>query len=114
MGARVRFWTWFIGLCALMLVAASVAVSLATKARAETLCLTYPDLVKALDKMGEKPAGSGIMGGGKAVMLVFASPGGATWAMALLGPGEKACIVAAGQDWLEVVPPKGKDGGTGL
>lgn len=114
MGERVRFWMWFIGLCAMMLVAASVAVSLATKARAETICLAYPDLVKALDKMGEKPSGSGIVGNGKAAMLVFASPGGTTWTMALLGQDEKACIVATGRDWLEVVPPKGRSGGTGL
>ncbi|MGB3389065.1 MAG: hypothetical protein WBA88_13865 [Pseudaminobacter sp.] len=114
MGEPVRFCTWLLGLCAAMLVAALIAVSLATRARAEAICMAYPDLVRALDKIGEKPSGSGIMGGGKAVMLVFASPGGTTWTMALLGPGERACVVAAGQDWLEVVPPKGKGKETGL
>ncbi|CAM5389330.1 hypothetical protein ATER59S_01874 [Aquamicrobium terrae] len=102
-----RFSAWLATLGACGVIGAFTACTHAPAASAEPVCMPYADLVKTLRSVGEMPSGSGVTAQGKAALLVFASPAGATWTMAVLGQDGSACVIAAGQDWLEVIPPKG-------
>ena len=54
-------------------------------------CVAYRDLNAAAAALGQVPSGSGIMRKGSAAVIVYASPGGATWTMAVVGPSGTAC-----------------------
>src|SRR5688500_11916172 len=85
----------------------SALVTLPAFAQQQKQCPIYMDLKTALLKdFNELPSGSGIAGQGKSAVIVFASPAGETWTMAIIGPDGRACIIASGEGWMEVIPPK--------
>ena len=107
MGTAFRFRIWFTLLWLAGIVAALIALSLSQAHAQSMACLEFDKLAKGLaDKYHEVPAGSGITGQGSAALIVFASPAGATWTVAILDQKGQACVVATGQDWLDVIPPK--------
>lgn len=107
MGEHPRFWVAFSFLLISTAIAAVVSVSMVVKAHAETACAPYQEFQKTLlEKFNETPSGSGITEKGGGAIIVFASPDGATWTMARVGPDGSACMIGAGSDWLEVIPPK--------
>lgn len=84
----------------------AIALSV-TAAHADEQCPVYQDMKTFLmEKYNELPSGSGIAAKGKAAVIVFASPGGATWSIAVIGEDGRACMLATGDNWLDVIPPK--------
>jgi len=70
-------------------------------------CGPYADLKKWLaEKYHEEPSGSGVTAQGKAALMIFASPGGESWTVAVLGQDGNACILADGQDFEPVILPQ--------
>ncbi len=107
MGENSRFWVAFSILLSALALCAVMSVLLTVQAHAEEQCPVYQDLKTVLlDKYNELPSGSGITAKGKAAVIVFASPGGATWTIAIIGPDGRACLTATGENWLDVIPPK--------
>lgn len=41
----------------------------------------------------------GVVGDGRAMLVIFASPDGATWTAVMVRPDGLACMAAAGDDW---------------
>ncbi|TIM14451.1 MAG: hypothetical protein E5Y67_12285 [Mesorhizobium sp.] len=109
MGEHPRFWVSF-GIMLLafaFFTAMSVYMVTAAHAQQQAQCPIYQDLKKALlENANELPSGSGITAKGNAAVIVFASPGGATWTIAIIGADGRACPVASGENWLDVIPPK--------
>jgi hypothetical protein len=71
------------------------------RAQAAPACAPYRTVAENLDRdYHEHPVVRAIGGGGQALMIVFASQGGATWTAVSVRPKDRlACIVAAGTDW---------------
>lgn len=108
MGERPRFWVAFSILPLTFAVSVIMAASMVVvKANAqEQQCPLYQDLKAALlEKFNEAPSGSGISEKNSAAIVVFASPDGATWTIAHIGPDGRACPIAVGENWIEVIPP---------
>lgn len=85
---------------------ASLALLIAAPAAAQQQCPIYQDLKKfALENGGMVPSGSGVTSQGKAAVIVFASPEGETWMMAIINQEGRACVVASGDQWITVIPP---------
>lgn len=85
---------------------ASLAILFAAPAAAQE-CMIYQDLKKhALQIGGLVPSGSGVLKDGSGAVIVFASPEGEAWMMAIIGPNGMACILAGGDQWISVVPPE--------
>lgn len=103
-----RFWFAFTILWIACSLAGIMAVFLTIRpANAQEPCPKYQDLKKGLaDAYGEAPAGSGILGEGNAVLMIFASPKGETWTATMLRSDGTACIIAHGGEWLDVIPPE--------
>lgn len=71
-------------------------------------CLPHERMEEMLgSKYGETPAGAGIMEGGGAVFILYASQDGASWTL-VIRQGPVACIAATGVEWsaFEHKPPK--------
>jgi hypothetical protein len=47
----------------------------------------------------ETEIGTGMIGEGTALLMLFASPDGKTWTILQLSPQGVACVAAAGTDW---------------
>lgn len=86
---------------------ASAALLIAAPAAAQEQCMIYQDLKKlAFQNGGLVPSGSGVVAGGNGAVIVFASPEGEAWMMAIIGSNGMACILAGGDQWISVVPPE--------
>lgn len=107
MGENRGFWVAFSIWCAAITLCLGMLFYRTTAAHAEAGCAPYQDLKKILQgHYNESPSGSGITDKGHAAVIVFASPDGETWTMVRIGPDGQACMIAAGSNWLEVIPPK--------
>lgn len=73
------------------------------------VCLPLDRLREELrTKFGEEEVGGGIVGE-TAITLLFVSPDGDTWSIAMLSPDGQACVVAGGSDWFhDRIPAKGE------
>lgn len=73
------------------------------------VCLPLDKLRAELKtKFNEDEIGGGIVSE-TAITLLFASPDGDTWTIAMLTPDGKACVVAGGSDWFhDRIPAKGE------
>lgn len=75
-------------------------------------CAPYKTVVENLAKSyHERPVARAIGGEGHALMVIFASPHGATWtAVSVRAKDGLTCIVAAGTDWAASLPehPEGE------
>ena len=96
-----------------MRIASAIAVlvaGLAAPAYAQSpQCGPFTDLRTVLaEKHHEVEHGGGIVND-KAVMIVFVSPDGATWTMAILGTDGKACLIAHGVDWFQRSVPSSQE-----
>lgn len=102
-----------------MKIAASLAALLAGPAMAQeappqpqaftAVCLPLDRLRDELKtKFNESEVGGGIVSE-TAITLLFASPDGDTWTIAMLSPDGQACVVAGGSDWFhDRIPAKGE------
>ena len=89
---------------------AVLVAGLAAPAQAQSpQCGPFPELRNALAKEHhEIELGGGIVNE-RAVMVVFVSPDGATWTMAILGTDGKACLIAHGVDWFQRPVPSSQE-----
>jgi len=71
---------------------------------ASGVCMPRESLVKELsDKYSEAPIVIAPTNVG-VLLEVFASPGGATWTLAITRPDGISCIIMVGENWRKAVP----------
>jgi hypothetical protein len=86
-------------LCGLALGLYSVA-----PAYAQAKCGSAVDFENALTALGEVQVGGGIVND-KAVLVIYATPGGETWTVLTLGIDGSACLLMSGKEWFGGLPP---------
>lgn len=104
MTPRVRF--VFCILCALFLLSIAMALYV-PDAHAQAMCAQYKELQAALlEHNHEAPTGVGLSGQ-KLAYTIFTTPDGASWTMVVVDTSGKACVLAVGQNWVDIAPGKG-------
>ena len=61
-------------------------------------CMAFAEIAKALKKWNEVPISTGLVNEG-AIVILFASPGGASWTFAVRKANGEVCFLAAGTNW---------------
>jgi hypothetical protein len=101
--------TWKILLVAvsILFVLLVLVVSKARPAHAQGVpCAPYKQMAAGLlKKYAEQPVGEGLAGDGRQRLVIFSSPGGATYSILLVGLDGTSCLVAAGKDF-SIAPPR--------
>ncbi len=73
---------------------------------APVVCAHIDDALARLEaRFGERPIWTGILGDGSSILTLTASPDGSTWSALISAANGKACLAAAGTDWLLPGPP---------
>lgn len=84
---------------------AFAALTIATPALAQTMCLPRDNLEKILvERFSEERRSGGISGG--QLIEMWASPSG-SWTITATSPEGVTCVLAAGHDYNEARAPKG-------
>jgi hypothetical protein len=105
MGMTLRVRIAFCLLCAFFVLCIVMALS---PAKAEPQCADYKAIQAALaEKFHQAPSAAGLAAEGKAAYTIFSTPDGAGWTLVIVGVSGKSCIVAAGQNWVDLSPGKG-------
>ena len=88
-------------------VAAALLAAIPWPAAAHPLpCSPREDVLAQLErKFGERPVAIGIANTGGLLELV-ATPSGSTWTVIVSTPQGISCLLAAGQNWQDIVPPE--------
>ena len=77
-----------------------LACLLSWSAVAQESCAPYDQVAaKLAAEFHETRVQQGIVGEGRALLAIFASPNGETWTAVMVRPDGLACMAAAGQDW---------------
>ena len=88
-------------MCIAVVLAAASTITLTGNASAAPPCGKHDDITKALtSKYQESRRAMGVIQQ-QAVMEIFMSPKG-SWTLLVTGIDGNTCIMAAGQDWLEM------------
>jgi len=91
-----------------VLALAALLTLLAAPARGQSHCADRDVVIKQLAaKYGESYAGGGLRGSG-AIFEVWRSSEHRTWTIIKTLPNGKSCVMAAGTDWREHLPPIGE------
>ena len=81
-------------------IAALLSTLLALPALAQENCAPFDQVEAQLAaEFHETRVQQGIVGEGRALLAIFASPNGETWTAVMVRPDGLACMAAAGQDW---------------
>ena len=85
----------------------ATALSAASDASAQQLCLVRDDAVAQLGKLyGEAVTGRGIAQDGQAMVEILTSAQG-SWTLVVTDVNGRSCVVAAGEAWQAIKPLRG-------
>ena len=85
----------------------ATALSAASDASAQQLCLVRDDAVVQLGKLyGEAVTGRGVAQDGQAMVEILTSEAG-SWTLMVTDVNGRSCVVAAGEAWQSIKPLRG-------